>query len=363
MHGTVTAHIDEVNYEITTLRIDKVTDGRHAEVQFTTDWRIDANRRDLTINSMFLTFDGEVIDYFNGQEDLKARKIRFVGHPEERIQEDFLRILRYFRFYSRISDKEDAHCKEHLLAIKENAAGLAGISGERIWSEIVKILNQPFDRFFVRYMYELDMAKYLGFPEKVTDEHLRKYDAVTLHEHASPMVKVAVLAGSPLMVETINKKLKWSKSEFGAAVAITKLSSHRVPDNNKVEFYLKLRARLRLNMFTKTEIHNRISAFDEDWAVQLAIYNEESPDVVQAVKDYSIPNCPIPSATSLTTEHSIEKGPLLMIIHSKLRNYWIDNLFAPTKEDLICKMETILLRLIEDGIMTPDRKYVKPKKR
>lgn len=181
--------------------------------------------------------------------------------------------------------------------------------------------------------------------------------------YASPMVKVAVLAGSPLMVETIDKKLKWSKSEFGAAVAIIKLSSHRVPDNNKVEFYLKLRARLRLNMFTKTEIHKRISAFDEDWAVQLAIYNEESPDVVQAVKDYSIPICPIPSATSLTTEHSIEKGPLLMIIHSKLRNYWIDNLFAPTKEDLICKMETILLRLIEDGIMTPDRKYVKPKKR
>lgn len=165
------------------------------------------------------------------------------------------------------------------------------------------------------------------------------------------------------MVEKIDKKLKWSKSEFGAAVAISKLSSHRVPEENKVEFYLKLRARLRLNMFTKTEIHKRISAFDEDWAVQLAIYNDESPDVVQAIKDYSIPNCPIPSATSLTTEHSIEKGPLLMIIHSKLRNYWIDGLFAPTKEDLICKMENILLRLIEDGIMTPDRKYVKPKKR
>jgi hypothetical protein len=150
------------------------------------------------------------------------------------------------------------------------------------------------------------------------------------------MVKVAVLAGSPLVVETIDKKLKWSKSEFGAAVAITKLSSHRVPDTNKVEFYLKLRARLRLNMLTKTEIHKRISAFDEDWAVQLAIYNEESHDVVQAIKgeilesfclilineDYSIPNCPIPSATSLTTEHSIEKGPLLMIIHSKVVNYF-----------------------------------------
>ena len=162
-HGTVTAHIDEVNYEITTLRIDKVTDGRHAEVEFTTDWRVDANRRDLTINSMFLTFEGEVIDYFNGQEDLKSRNIRFVGHPEERIQEDYLRILRYFRFYSRISEKADNHCKEHLLAIKQNAAGLSGISGERIWSEMVKILSQPFDKFFVRYMYELGKAPYSSY--------------------------------------------------------------------------------------------------------------------------------------------------------------------------------------------------------
>ena len=101
-HGTVTAHINEENYEITTLRIDKVTDGRHAEVEFTTDWRIDANRRDLTVNSMFLTFEGDIIDFFNGQDDLFNRQVRFVGNPIERIQEDYLRILRYFRFYSRI---------------------------------------------------------------------------------------------------------------------------------------------------------------------------------------------------------------------------------------------------------------------
>ena len=85
-----------------TLRIDKVTDGRHAEVEFTTDWRIDANRRDLTVNSMFLTFEGDIIDFFNGQDDLFNRQVRFVGNPIERIQEDYLRIMRYFRFYSRI---------------------------------------------------------------------------------------------------------------------------------------------------------------------------------------------------------------------------------------------------------------------
>ena len=97
-HGTVTPRInDKQNFEITTLRIDVITNGRHAEVQFTTDWQLDAYRRDLTINSMFLGFDGTVYDYFNGYEDLMKRRVRFVGDPDMRIKEDYLRILRYFR--------------------------------------------------------------------------------------------------------------------------------------------------------------------------------------------------------------------------------------------------------------------------
>lgn len=114
-HGTITPRInDKENFEVTTLRIDVVTDGRHAEVQFTTDWLLDALRRDLTINSMFLGkttiflyiaittssnlgLDGSVYDYFFGYDDLQKRRIAFVGDAVERIQEDYLRILRYFR--------------------------------------------------------------------------------------------------------------------------------------------------------------------------------------------------------------------------------------------------------------------------
>ncbi|KAI2527960.1 CCA tRNA nucleotidyltransferase 1, mitochondrial isoform 2 [Homo sapiens] len=139
-HGTITARLHEENFEITTLRIDVTTDGRHAEVEFTTDWQKDAERRDLTINSMFLGFDGTLFDYFNGYEDLKNKKVRFVGHAKQRIQEDYLRILRYFRFYGRIVDKPGDHDPETLEAIAENAKGLAGISGERIWVELKKIL-------------------------------------------------------------------------------------------------------------------------------------------------------------------------------------------------------------------------------
>ena len=115
--------MDDDNYEITTLRIDKVTDGqglnlrrtfyavflqfqtfqsRHAEVEFTQDWKIDADRRDLTVNSLFLTLDGDIIDYHNGVEDVHDRKIRFVGKAADRIQEDYLRIMeRVFVFLTK----------------------------------------------------------------------------------------------------------------------------------------------------------------------------------------------------------------------------------------------------------------------
>lgn len=141
-HGTITARINnKENFECTTLRIDVVTDGRHAEVEFTRDWLLDANRRDLTINAMFLGFDGSVFDYFFGYEDLMARKVRFVGNAERRIQEDYLRILRYFRFYGRIATKPDDHEQETLDIITKNADGLQRISGERLWVEIrVRVL-------------------------------------------------------------------------------------------------------------------------------------------------------------------------------------------------------------------------------
>lgn len=95
-HGTITARInDKENFEITTLRIDVLTNGRHAQVEFTKDWKLDANRRDLTINSMFLDLDGKLYDYFYGYEDLQKKRVVFVGDANMRIREDYLRILRY----------------------------------------------------------------------------------------------------------------------------------------------------------------------------------------------------------------------------------------------------------------------------
>ena len=138
-HGTVTAFLNKKKFEITTLRKDISTDGRHANVQFTLDWEQDAARRDFTINAIYADMYGRIFDPFNGISDLKNGIVKFIGSPEERIQEDYLRILRYFRFfiqYSRTSYDQDT-----IKSIKQYINGLNKISNERIFDELKKILT------------------------------------------------------------------------------------------------------------------------------------------------------------------------------------------------------------------------------
>lgn len=221
-HGTITARLHNENFEITTLRIDVVTDGRHAEVEFTTDWQKDAERRDLTINSMFLGFDGTLYDYFNGYEDLKNKKVRFVGHAKKRIQEDYLRILRYFRFYGRIVDMAGDHDPETLEAIAENAQGLAGVSGERIWVELKKILVGSHVNHLVHLLYNLDVAPYVGLP---ASSSLEEFDRVSRHVEGlspKPMTLLASLFKAQDDVTKLDLRLKISKEEKNLGLFLVK---------------------------------------------------------------------------------------------------------------------------------------------
>ncbi|MFS0773959.1 CCA tRNA nucleotidyltransferase [Sphingomonas sp. 1P08PE] len=137
-HGTVTAVLDGRPIEVTTLRRDVSTDGRHAVVAFTDDWRADAARRDFTMNALYADpADGTVIDYFGGLDDLAARRVRFIGDPLQRIAEDHLRILRFFRFHARFGDAIDA---EGLAACALRANDLMALSRERIAAELLKLL-------------------------------------------------------------------------------------------------------------------------------------------------------------------------------------------------------------------------------
>ena len=138
-HGTVTAILNNKKFEITTLRKDISTDGRHAKVHFTTNWREDALRRDFTINAIYADIEGRIFDPLNGVSDLQNGIVKFIGIPEERIQEDYLRILRYFRFHIQYSKTK--HDEKIIRIIKQNINGINKISNERIFDELKKITN------------------------------------------------------------------------------------------------------------------------------------------------------------------------------------------------------------------------------
>jgi tRNA nucleotidyltransferase/poly(A) polymerase len=138
-HGTITATIENQNFEITSLRKDIATDGRHAEVLFTKDWNEDSGRRDFTINSIYADIDGNIFDPNDGANDLKNGIVRFIGNPEKRIKEDYLRILRYLRFFSTYSLKD--HQPEIKKSIMQNISGVVGLSKERLLDEFKKIFK------------------------------------------------------------------------------------------------------------------------------------------------------------------------------------------------------------------------------
>ena len=137
-HGTITVIANGVPFEVTTLRTDVATDGRHATVAFGKDWTIDAGRRDFTINGLYATAQGEVIDLVGGLADLEARRLRFIGDPDARIREDYLRVLRFFRFFAWYGEgRPDADGLRACARLKD---GMRQLSAERVWSELKKLL-------------------------------------------------------------------------------------------------------------------------------------------------------------------------------------------------------------------------------
>ena len=149
-HGTITAVSGGRGFEVTTLRRDEVTDGRHAQVAWTADWREDAARRDFTMNAMSMQRDGAVFDYFGGLADLREGRVRFVGDAAARIAEDYLRILRFFRFQARYGHGDPDPAA--LAALRDGVPGLARLSPERVWSELKRILSTPDPRATVQLM-------------------------------------------------------------------------------------------------------------------------------------------------------------------------------------------------------------------
>jgi poly(A) polymerase len=212
-HGTVTAVSDGRGFEITTLRRDVQTDGRHAVVDFTDDWRADAARRDFTINALSMTRGGAVFDYFGGIGDLHAGVVRFVGDPARRIAEDYLRILRFFRFHARYASGPPDGAA--VAAIRMGVPGLARLSAERVWSELARILAAPDPRGAVALMAELGVLA-MVVPEGADPARLAC--VVAAGAPADPVLRLAALLAGD--AEAFAARLRLSSAERERLVAL-----------------------------------------------------------------------------------------------------------------------------------------------
>ncbi len=194
-HGTVTAVVDGVSFEITTLREDVACDGRHAEVAFTDSWQADAARRDFTINAMNMDAEGAIHDYFGGRTDLRKKIVRFVGSPVLRIQEDYLRILRLFRFHAYYGGGEIL--PEQLQACAACAEGIRQLSGERIQMEMLKLLSAPTPLYALSAMVQTGVLSRV-LPGMEGNIYLNGLEAlINLPHHSNALVRLAsILRGA-----------------------------------------------------------------------------------------------------------------------------------------------------------------------
>ncbi len=212
-HGTVTAVKDHVPVEVTALRRDVLTDGRHAQVEWTTDWREDAARRDFTINAMSLAPDGSLYDYFTGRADLAAGKVRFVGDPDTRLAEDYLRALRFFRFQARYGlGAPDAPA---IAAIRRAVPGLARLSAERVWMELKRILAVPDPVATLALMSETGVLAAV-LPEAEGLDALRRL--IAAQAPADPLLRLAALIpdGEASPATRLRSRLRLSGAEADA---------------------------------------------------------------------------------------------------------------------------------------------------
>ena len=224
-HGTITAIRDGGNVEITTLRRDISTDGRHAEVAFSHDWKEDAARRDFTINALYADpLTREVFDYFGGLDDLRARRVRFIGDPRARIGEDHLRILRYFRFQARFgSHPPDVEAEQ---ACAELAPTLKGLSRERIGWEFQNLLALPDPAPTVARMAQLGVLAVV-LPEADPQGLVRLIEAETREgAGADPLRRLAaLLPPDPVIAERVAARLRLSVAQKKRLILAARRSS------------------------------------------------------------------------------------------------------------------------------------------
>ncbi|QHI95870.1 CCA tRNA nucleotidyltransferase [Aristophania vespae] len=310
-HGTITAVIDRRPYEITTLRRDVETDGRHAVVAWTDNWQEDAQRRDFTMNALSLDQQGILYDYFGGEADLKKGRVRFVGEATKRIEEDALRSLRFFRFQARYGQGEadqDA-CK----AIKQNHALVRNLSIERVASELLKILEGPEVGSIIALMQQTEiLSEILPHPDP---ENLKRLLACQDPPKALP--RLFALNPDP----SIGRHLKLSRMQQCALKAYANNEPILLPGGSDDELR-RLKVAQELSLL-----------IDRSWLWQAKELGKPSKEWSHFRQRLSL----LPQPEFLLTgrdgmELGLPPGPNLGIWLKKTQNWWLEQGCRPDKE-------------------------------
>lgn len=329
--GTVGVVIDNNILEVTSLRKDVETDGRHAEVEFTTDWKIDASRRDLTINAVYADEKGNVFDYYNGIDDLEKGIVRFIGSPAQRIKEDYLRILRFFRFYSLFA--KTPIDKKALAACVEHKDGLKNLSMERIRDELFKILLTENAGETIKIMGENEILSYvLPNPETIGFERLQFLINI-VRKNNLPMdaVRRMFVLYNPdvTLANNMAIRMKFSKKQKQNFI-------------NWAETEVKLEDYEDCCPLSKIiYLYGKDFALDKLMILQ-AMKLKELPNVagtVKFIKDMIMPIFPIRGKDVL--EAGVSDNRQIGAILDTLEQIWMDSNFALTREELLMKIPMI----------------------
>ena len=329
-HGTITAVINDKSFEITTLRKDVLTDGRHAEVEFSEDWKEDASRRDFSINAIYSDQEGNLFDPFNGRKDILEGNINFIGSVEKRIKEDYLRIVRYIRFFLNYSKKK--HDPKTLKNIKINLDGISNLSSERLLNELKKILKSNGFKNVSRDKESLELLS-LIFPQLIRINSFEKLNSISeeIYQKSDFIFLLSVM----IINETDNVdyflyKFNLSKKDQKRIKTLDNFYKDKITKNTFKEKNL-----IKILYFQGRQAILDILNY------KIITTKKIDPNLIELKRQFEnkeLPTFPI-DTKNLMQEYDLVEGKTLGKKLKQLEEFWVNNNFQINKEqvDVIIK--------------------------
>lgn len=320
-HGTVTAIINDNEYQITTLRRDLSTDGRHAEVMFVDNWEYDAQRRDFTINAFYLSGDGKLFDFFGGMDHLRSGKVIFIGDADQRIREDYLRILRFFRFHGRFGRGEPDD--QAARACSRYASQVNYLSGERIQAEMFKILELPSCVEVLGYMKDYAILPFI-FPGEVNFDLLR--NLVAVETQPSVLRRLAAITGYDQQILADHWRLS------GEQLKKLKILSTNVDMREPRRVIRHLGAENFIDLVYLTAARGQLT--------------QPIDQLIDFVNKWRVPKFPLHGGDVIAL--GIKEGKQIGQILARVEAYWEEHNYIFTRDELLKRLKVEVKPLIHD---------------